>query len=208
MARREILQVHSRLADAGEHGWNGFSAVLTPPREFEVTGAPGNPHRFVVKLSYHGRAFASIPVEVSRIEAGNADHYDAVTSEALSLVGLPQASAVPCMTLPWQIAQKLHACSEPLEPPSTNDRAHDLVDLQLLEALIDPNTLPDVASACVSVFEARARQAWPPTLTPQPHWAPIYLRALEGLAHLDLAPTVEAASERVGTLIRHIDNAL
>lgn len=128
VARREIEHVHTRLADAGEGGWNGFTAVLTPPVEFEVPGAPANLHRFVAKLSYRGRPFASVPIEVSPIESGNADRYDPVTSEALSLVGLPQTDAVPCMTLPWQIAQKIHACTEPIEPPRTNDRAHSRRD--------------------------------------------------------------------------------
>jgi hypothetical protein len=77
-----------------------------------------------------------VPIEVSPVEANNAERYDTVASEALSLVGLPQANAVPCMTLPWQVAQKFHAVTSVPEAPHTNDRAHDLVDLQLLEALL------------------------------------------------------------------------
>ena len=40
------------------------------------------------------------------------------------------------MTLPWQIAQKLHAVTAELDGGRVNDRAHDLVDLQILEALV------------------------------------------------------------------------
>ena len=47
------------------------------------------PRRFVAKLSYRGRSFASVPIEVSTVEAGNADQFDALTSEALGLVGVP-----------------------------------------------------------------------------------------------------------------------
>ncbi len=37
-------------------------------------------------MSYHGQPFASVPIEVSTVEAGNAEAFDAVGSEALSLV--------------------------------------------------------------------------------------------------------------------------
>jgi hypothetical protein len=94
---------------------------------------PVKPRRFTAKLSYRGQPFASVPIEVSTVEAGNADHFDTLTSDALGLVGVPATVAVPCMTLPWQIAQKLHAATAVLENPKVNDRAHDLVDLQLLE---------------------------------------------------------------------------
>lgn len=97
---------------------------------------PVKPRRFTAKLSYRGRAFASVPVEVSSVEVGNADQFDTLTSDALGLVGVPTTVAVPCMTIPWQIAQKLHAVTAVLEEPKVNDRAHDLVDLQLLEGLL------------------------------------------------------------------------
>lgn len=53
------------------------------------------------------------------------------------------------MTLPWQIAQKLHAVTAVLPEPKVNDRAHDLVDLQLLEALLtDADLGPDTQRLC------------------------------------------------------------
>lgn len=62
------------------------------------------------------------------------------------------------MTVPWQIAQKLHAVSAVLEEPKVNDRAHDLVDLQLLEGLLNDADLMPTRSACLAVSEARAQQ--------------------------------------------------
>ncbi len=154
--RGDMLAVHDRLADAGADGWEGFTAVFTPAVPFEVPGLDSHPHRFTAKLSYQGKPFVSVPIEVSPIEAGNADGYDRVTSEALTLVGLPASAAVLCMTLPWQIAQKIHACTAAAEPPRTNDRAHDLVDLQLLEALVADEPLDQAKQACRAVFAARA----------------------------------------------------
>ncbi len=74
----------------------------------KVSGMTGRAHRFTAKLNYYGKPFASVPVEVSSSEAGNADHYDRLTSEALTFAGLPASEAVPCMTLSRQAAQKLH----------------------------------------------------------------------------------------------------
>lgn len=205
--RGGMLAAHDRLADAGAEGWEGFTAVFTPAVPFEVPGLVSHPHRFTAKLSNEGKPFVSVPIEVSPIEAGNADGYDRITSDALALVGLPTSAAVPCMTLPWQIAQKIHACTAVVEPPRTNDRAHDLVDLQLLEALVVDEPLGETRDACVAVFEARAKHDWPPMLEAQPHWGPIYARALEGLDELELAPNIDEAVERVQAFIDHIDVA-
>lgn len=205
VVRGDMLAVHDRLADAGADGWEGFTAVFTPAGPFDVPGLVSHPHRFTAKLSYQGKPFVSVPIEVSPIEAGNADGYDKVTSEALTLVGLPTSAAVPCMTLPWQIAQKIHACTAAAEPPRTNDRAHDLVDLQLLEALVADEPLDQTKQACRAVFEARDQHDWPPTLQAQPHWGAIYARALEGLDELELAPTIDEAVAQVQAFVDQID---
>jgi hypothetical protein len=207
VARIDVAEVHELLADAGEVGWEGFTAIFTPPQEIDVPGLRVKPRRFIAKLSYHGQPFASVPLEVSMVEASNAEHFDAVSSDALALVGVPVAVTVPCMTLPWQIAQKLHACTATLTQPKINDRAHDLVDLQLLEVLLADADLHQTRLACVAVFEARAEQSWPPTIRALPHWPVIYDRAREGLDHIDLAETAAAAADRVQHFVARIDQA-
>lgn len=205
VARRDIEEVHEQLAEAGEAGWEGFTAIFTAPEEIDVPGMPMKPRRFTAKLSYRGKPFASVPIEVSTVEAGNADQFDTLTSDALGLVGVPAAVAVSCMTIPWQIAQKLHAVTALLEAPKVNDRAHDLVDLQLLEGLLPDADLMPTRSACIAVFEARAQHPWPPQVVALPHWPPIYSGALEGLHHLELAETVDAAAEAVQRFVARID---
>lgn len=207
VARHDVAEVHELLADAGELGWEGFTAIFTPPEEIEVPGLTVKPRRFVAKLSYHGQPFASVPIEVSMVEAGNAESFDAISSDALALVGVPVAVTVPCMTVPWQIAQKLHACTATMTPPKTNDRAHDLVDLQLLEMLVADADLEQTRLACVAVFDVRAEQSWPPTIRALPHWPVIYDRAREGLDHLDLAETMADAADRVQRFVARIDQA-
>lgn len=190
VARRDIELIH-----------------FTAPEEIDVPGMPVKPRRFTAKLSYRGRAFATVPIEVSSVEAGNADQFDTLTSDALGLVGVPAAVAVPCMTIPWQIAQKLHAVTAVLEEPKVNDRAHDLVDLQLLEGLLLDADLMPTRSACIAIFEARAQHPWPPRVATLPHWPLIYAGALEGLDHLELARTVDAAAQAVQRFVARIDRA-
>jgi len=199
--------LHELLADAGEVGWEGFTAIFTPPEEIEVPSLTVKPRRFVAKLSYHGQRFASVPIEVSMVEAGNAESFDAVSSNALALVGVPVEVTVPCMTVPWQIAQKLHACTATLTAPRIIDRAHDLVDLQLLEVPLADADLRATRLACLAVFEARAEHLWPPRIQAQPHWPTIYDRAREGLDHIDLAGTVADAADRVQRFVARIDQA-
>lgn len=207
VARRDVETVHQKLADAGESGWEGFTATFTVPEEINVPGMPVKPRRFVAKLKYRGKPFASVPIEVSTVEAGNADQFDLLSSDALGLVGVAAAIAVPCMTIPWQIAQKLHAVTAVPEQHKVNDRAHDLVDLQLLDDLLSDTDLAQTRSACVAVFGARAQHPWPPTVAALPHWPAIYRAASEGLEHLELAATVDAAAAAVQRLVGRIDGA-
>jgi hypothetical protein len=97
VTREDLRILHVRLADAARSGWVGFIGVVTPPAEIDVPGLTVKPARFVVKLHYQGQPFASVPFEVSPVEAGNADEFDLAKSSALSLLGLPDARPVPCM---------------------------------------------------------------------------------------------------------------
>lgn len=204
VVRGDVETVHEWLAEAGADGWEGFTAIFTAPVPFDVPGLAANPHRFTAKLSYQGKPFVSVPIEISPIEAGNADAFDRVSSDALTLVGLPANVAVPCMTLPWQIAQKIHACTERVEAPRTNDRARDLVDLQLLEALTVDDPLTETETACRAVFEARGKHPWPPVLSAQRNWDVIYVRALEGLEDVGIAGSLDGAVARVQSFVDRI----
>lgn len=205
--RGDIERLYDRLAEAGAEGWEGFTVIFTAPVAFEVPVLASNAYRFTAKVAYLAKPFVSVPIEVSPIEAGNADAYDKISSEALALVGLPNGEAVPCMTLPWQVAQKIHACTEPVGEPPTNDRARDLVDLQLLEALMADESLAATRAACIAVFAARGKHSWPPVVVAQPHWRPIYVRALEALADLGLASDVDEAVERVQSFVDRIESS-
>src|ERR1035437_2970692 len=74
----------------------------------------------------------------------------------------PSCQPGPLATLPlrFQIAQKLHACTDPHDPPaSINDRPRDVVDLLLLRHLVRTEgrpTLLELRVAAEAIFAARA----------------------------------------------------
>lgn len=205
VCREDAETAHERLMVAAEEVWQGFHVIFTKPEPFEVSGLLAAPHRFVAKISYEGKRFTSVPIEISPVEVGNAKHHDLIQVTAFPLVGLVDGAAVPCMGLRWQIAQKLHACTEALPPPRGNSRAHDLVDLQLLEALTGDSDLAATKRACLEVFESRRLQSWPPRIAPHSNWDSIYENALAGLEHLKLAPTLPEAIVKVQAFVARID---
>jgi hypothetical protein len=61
-----------------------------------------------------------------------------------------------------------------------DERAHDLVDLQVLEQeeTID---LAAVAKAAERLFSSRGEQPWPPVVAAYDHWDTLYAAAADGL---------------------------
>ena len=72
------------------------------------------------------------------------------------------------MALRHQITQKLHAVSAP-----SSMRAHDLIDLQLLEKAYEGD-YSDVRETCMRLFAYRKMQAWPPTIAGGAEWETAY----------------------------------
>ncbi|MFI5091054.1 MAG: nucleotidyl transferase AbiEii/AbiGii toxin family protein [Terriglobales bacterium] len=174
--------------------YSGFSFSYTPPEAVRETGA----YRFDVKLAYEGRGWATLRVEVSPPE-GLAHEPESVPALSVSQFGLTGPTEVACLSLRYQIAQKIHAGTERF-PDRENERVHDLVDLQLMEELIED--YGRVKAACIEIFELRGTHAWPPTLTAEPTWAETYR---ELAAELDF-PTkdLDEAVTRVQALIDEI----
>lgn len=104
----------------------------------------------------------------------------------------------------WQIAQKLHACTEAFAD-GENDRFRDLIDLQLLEELVADDEWRDVKAACFEVFGGRGKQTWTPGVTVYESWEAGYRALAEdiGFAVVD----VHEAAAAVARLIDRIDRA-
>jgi hypothetical protein len=184
--------------------WHGFVGRVTKVSRVEVPGLAVQPVRFEVKLNFKGKPFGTVPMEVAAPEGEVLSRVDTV-EVSLDPVGLPAPPTVSCLSVRYQIAQKLHACTDPLDGQRPNDRAHDLADLILLEELLDDAEMADVRSACLDVFTIRDRQPWPPALVAPPHWPALW----EAIVEEDRFPVSDLADavERVRTLIRRIDSS-
>ena len=161
--------------------------------ETEVIQTPTRvlrPRRFDVKVSLRGVVWRSVKVEISPDEAGIGDHPLVFATPSLSHFGLPSPDALVGIALRFQIAQKLHACTDPHDPPhAVNDRPRDLVDLLLLRDLLASDTATtdaDLRAAGQAVFDTRVAEAeqlglvarhWPPAVQSHPHWPDDYARA-------------------------------
>jgi len=170
--------------------WGPFTLRRGPVETIEVPTRVLKPRRFDVYLELRGVAWRRIQFELSPDEAGIGEESEAIEPPPLGGFGLPDPDVLVGIALRHQIAQKLHAVSDPHDPPdSVNDRARDVVDLLLLRDLAAATGRPtnaDIGAAAQAVFRARADEAvrlgrqprhWPPTVLAHPHWGADYQRA-------------------------------
>ncbi len=187
-------------------GWAGFTGLMAREETIQVPGLATQPRRFAVKLSYRGKPFVTVPVEVSATEAHGGDEHDVLRVTEYDAIGVAPTGPVYCLSLRYQIAQKIHACTDPLDGERINDRARDLVDLQLLAPLLetDAATLPSVREACVEIFTSRARHSWPPQVTVWPHWPGLYAAAAAEVQD-DVLADIEQAAEGLRDFMGELD---
>lgn len=198
-AFRESMEVVAdHLDPALRAGHSDFTATRTEIEPVKDTGAV----RFDIKPAYRGKSVITVKMEVAVVEGGMGDEVDHVPANSLDHVGLTGPETVPCIAVRWQMAQKLHACTETYSR-GENDRFRDLIDLQLLGGLVDDDEWSDVKTACIDVFEGRAKHAWPPDLTVPPSWAEGYRQLAEATEFSIL--DVEEAAAAVRQLIERID---
>jgi hypothetical protein len=174
--------------------WNGFTINRkNDPVQIDIPSA-----------GYEGRDFGSITFEVA-IDHTPTDQHELVQPDgiALAVFAIDTPGWIPCLDVPTQIAQKLHACTEPLD--TGNDRVRDIIDIWLLDTLLEPDDLPDLRDATLHTFQRRQKHTWPPTVRASPSWATDY-PALAA-AHPDAPPTIDHAITYLTDLITRIDNA-
>ncbi|MGI8661942.1 MAG: nucleotidyl transferase AbiEii/AbiGii toxin family protein [Acidimicrobiales bacterium] len=200
-AFRESMDVVSdRLDPALRAGHGDFTATRTEIEPVKDTGAV----RLDIKLAYRGKPVITVQMEVAAVEGGMGSEVDHVPAKSLDHVGLVGPETVACIAVRWQIAQKLHACTETLEDRE-NDRFRDLLDLQLLRDLVADDEWVGVRAACVEVFEGRAKHGWPPDVTVFETWDAGY-RALAEETQFSVQRVADAA-DAVRQLIARIDGS-
>ena len=192
------------LEESLQQGWEGFTGVVLPTEPASPKGIP-TPYvmqPFEVKLSYLGKPWMTVHLEVGHNEIGDADEADLVESpeivELLAALGFPSPGPVPLMKLEHQVAQKLHGLSSP-----GSQRAHDLIDLQVIVRKGDIDYVK-AKTICQRLFAYRGAQAWPPVVVAQRRWDEMYLSQAK---ELEALPSVEDAIDWANRLIRQIDRA-
>jgi hypothetical protein len=199
-----LSQFRSDFEESLAAGWAGFTGRLIEKAAPRPTAVPKAyvMQPFDVKLDYRGRPWCTLKFELGHNEIGDADEPEfRIAADLVALftdLGLPAPGPIPVMRADHQIAQKLHAASEP-----GSERVRDLVDLQLLDRG-EQLDLAQVRATCERLFEYRRLHSWPPMLEPGAGWDTLYEAATEGV---DVLPDLEAAVPWVNDLIRRIADA-
>ena len=197
-----------RLQHALAAGWNGFTAELVEVEPPKPVGVPGEyvMKPYDAKLKYMGRPWQTIRIEIGHNEIGDADEYEeflpAEIAEAFEALSFPRPAALRVMKLTYQMAQKLHAVSEP-----GSERAHDLIDLQLMVRHSELD-LSEVRKTCVRLFSYRRKHKWAPEIVAGESWRKAYEDAYATIADAScLLPSVDDAVAWANDLIAKIDKA-
>ncbi len=193
VARQENLRNFlDHLEENLKNGWHGFTGTLaesrSKPNPVDVPAdyimAP-----YDVKMQYLGSSWTTVVLEVGQDELGDTfDAHRTMSEEVKELfgsVGFPAPRPVPVVAIHHQIAQKIHASSR-----NGSERAHDLVDLQLLEASQNLD-LPLIKNTCARLFDFRRGHPWPPTVTENEGWSTLYKEAADGI------PVLQTVGEAV-----------
>jgi hypothetical protein len=199
--RHAVEEMVDRLDGALRHGHGDFTATRTEPEPIAETGA----ERFEIKLAYRGRSWGTVRLDIAAAEGAAGREIERVPGKPLDSLGLDVPIDVPCVSIRYQVAQKLHACTEFPGPGRSNDRFRDLVDLLLLEELVDAGEWPAVRAACEELFSLRALHSWPPEVTVFDSWTDGY-RALAAELSFPIEDVQEAA-EAVRQIIARIAGA-
>lgn len=209
VARHPELDAAAFIADLQqrlEQGWAGFTGRIvtrTPP------SPAGVPSVYVMrpydlKLSFAGRSWLTLPLELGHDELGDTDRPDEqIATDVVDLftqLGLPEPRPIPLLAIEDQVAQKIHACTAP-----GSERAHDLVDLQLLDTIDTGIDLVTTAHLSRRLFRSRGTHDWPPTVTPGPLWTDLYREAADGLPVLQDLDDATAWTQDLIDRIARID---
>jgi hypothetical protein len=171
-----------QFAASLREGWGGFTGEIRDTGK--VSNPSGVPQEYImisrnVKVQYAGQDLITVLLEIGHDELGDTDNPARwMPDDILGLFAalrLPQPQPVPVIADDHQIAQKLHAVSAP-----GSERAHDLVDLQLLAAGCDIGDAA-VGARCRQLFRSRKVHEWPPTIELGSGWEELYAASANGL---------------------------
>ena len=204
--RTDLGTFLKELKSALSGGWEGFSGEVVILPQAAPSGIPFD---YVmqpcdVKLSYMGRSWCSVRLEIGHNEIGDADEAEVMPApedlaQVFSDLCFPVPKGLPLMKLPYQIAQKLHGATG-----VNSKRAHDVIDLQLILKNSPDVDLREVRNACVRLFAYRKGQQWPPHVVKGSDWDAVYRNKKQNLEVLE---DVDKAVAWANDLVARIDEA-
>ncbi len=111
--RGEVSEAIGLIDEGVRRGWSGFTGRTTEGEPIMGTGLAVAPVRFRVKLLYKEKDFVTVPMELSPVEGHSLDRLEVLPAAvSLAPVQLAKAEAIPFLPIRYQVAQKLHACTE------------------------------------------------------------------------------------------------
>ena len=188
-----------------ENGWADFTGEVAIRRQGSPSGVP---FEYVmqpidVKLAYRRHPWCTVRLEVSHNEIGDADTVETrelpqKIKDIFAALNFPEPRPIPLMTIPFQIAQKLHGVSQ-----AGSSRVRDLIDLQLIVKSEDVD-FEATAAVCRRLFKYRRMQPWPTKVVKNGDWDGIYANQR---GSLPVAESCDDAVSFVNELIERIDRA-
>ncbi|WP_166788202.1 nucleotidyl transferase AbiEii/AbiGii toxin family protein [Cryobacterium glaciale] len=197
--------------------WGPLTLVRGEVETIDVRHRLVKPRRFDVTVLLSGVTWRRIQVEHSADEGHAGQAPEQIPSPSLAGFGLPTPDHLTSLSMRYQIAQKVHASTDPHDPPELiNVRARDAVDLLLLRDLTESTGQPDLAevrAAIEDVFTSRAVEAeatgglprtWPARLTVHEHWGASFETAAESAG---LPTTLANAIAQVNEWLERVERA-
>ena len=172
----------SVLDNALEQPFGEIAFRRTEPEAIRVPGRRVKPIRLDILLQLRGKTWRRIPVEISPDEGNAGARAKTILTPSLAHFGIDMPPTISGLVIDYQVAQKIHACTDPHSEERPNDRVRDVVDLLLLKQAFysDDTALSELAAACRDLFQTRLNEAnlsegilvraWPPLIMALHHW--------------------------------------
>jgi len=183
-------------------GWQGFTGRIVRIEPARPANVPGEyiMQPFEIKLEYNGKSWVTVPLEIGHDEIGDTKEPDYYISpdiiKIFDQLGLKAPKPIALMPIHHQIAQKLHALTG-----EGSERAHDLIDLQIIVNNEDVNFVK-TKNACTRLFDSRKMQTWPPIVIKDSGWDSLYSAQL---GELDVLPTIDEAVDWANEFIMKVE---
>ena len=165
--RARADEVLDLLDEALQGTYNNFTVTRDAPEDIRNTGAM----RVRLRLAYKGREWGSVKLELAPVEGQMGTELDRVEAAPIDGLQVPVPDTVSCVSVRYQVAQKLHACTEVFDDGPDNDRFRDVMDILLVEDLVRGEVgLARSRQACIDIFNVRDKHPWPPEVTVYESW--------------------------------------